>query len=260
MTVTARDAGRLLRRHATPANVAILQRFFKTGPGEYGEGDVFVGVKVPATRSVCRDCRGMAMPEIERLLTSKVHEERLLALLILVDAFKTADQAVRRRIYEFYLGHTACINNWDLVDASAPQIVGAWLRDRSKAPLTKLARSRSLWERRIAMIATFDFIRRGDLDETFRIADLLLDDDHDLIHKAVGWMLREAGKRDGGALRQFLETRARRMPRTALRYAIERFPEAERRRFLAQPARSASSSRGSSTNRSRPSKAPSSKR
>jgi 3-methyladenine DNA glycosylase AlkD len=260
MTVSARAAGRMLRRHATPANAAILQRFFKTGPGEYGEGDVFVGVKVPATRRVCRECRGMAMPEIERLLTSKVHEERLLALLLLVDAFKAAADAGRRRIYDFYLDHTAYINNWDLVDASAPQIVGAYLRDRGKAPLTRLARSRSLWERRIAMIATFDFIRRGDLAETFRIADLLLDDEHDLIHKAVGWMLREAGKRDGAALRQFLASRCRRMPRTALRYAIERLPEAERRRFLAQPARSASRSRGSSTKSSRPSKAPSSKR
>jgi len=233
MTITARAAGRMLRQHAEPGAAAILQRFFKTGPGEYGEGDRFIGVKVPATRRVCRECRGMALDEVERLLRSKIHEERLLALLILVDRFAAADLTGRRRLFDFYLRHTDFINNWDLVDASAPQIVGAYLRDRSKAPLIRLARSRSVWERRIAMIATYDGIRRGELEATFRIADLLLDDEHDLIHKAVGWMLREAGKRDGRAARHFLASRYRSMPRTALRYAIERFPEQERKRYLA---------------------------
>jgi 3-methyladenine DNA glycosylase AlkD len=161
-----------------------------------------------------------------------VHEERLLALLLLVDAFQRADEADQKRLYTVYLDHTAFINNWDLVDSSAPQIVGGFLQDRSRAPLRRLARSRSLWERRIAIVATHHFIRRGDLDDTFGIAELLLDDEHDLIHKAVGWMLREAGKRDGAALRRFLNGRSSRMPRTMLRYAIERFPAAERLEYL----------------------------
>jgi 3-methyladenine DNA glycosylase AlkD len=166
------------------------------------------------------------------LLRSPIHEERALALLLLVQAFGRADEAGRRTIYETYLAHTRDINNWDLVDLSAGAIVGGWLEGRSRAPLSRLARSAWLWERRIAIVATFHFIRRGELDETFRIADLLLQDSHDLIHKAVGWMLREAGKRDGPALREFLRDRYRTMPRTMLRYAIERFPEAERRRYL----------------------------
>jgi 3-methyladenine DNA glycosylase AlkD len=151
---------------------------------------------------------------------------------MLVDAFKTGDDQVRHRIYDFYLANTRFINNWDLVDCSARQIVGGWLRGRSTAPLTRLARSKSVWERRIAMIATFDGISRGEFDETFRIAALLLHDDHDLIHKAVGWSLREVGKRDGAAERAFLQGRYKTMPRTMLRYAIERFPEGERRRYL----------------------------
>lgn len=232
MTRTAAEARRQLRARAVPANVEILRRFFKTGPGEYGDGDVFIGVKVPDARIVCRDCRGMPLTEVRKLLRSRVHEERLLALLILVDAFRTADEGGRREIYECYLSHTAFINNWDLVDASASQIVGGWLRHRSTAPLTRLARSASLWERRIAMMATFDGIRRGEFAGTFRIADLLLHDEHDLIHKAVGWLLREVGKRDGGELRRFLAVRYRSMPRTMLRYAIERFPDPERRRYL----------------------------
>jgi 3-methyladenine DNA glycosylase AlkD len=166
------------------------------------------------------------------LLRSKVHEERLLALLLLVDAFAAAADAARKSIYDLYLANTPFINNWDLVDASAPQIVGAWLHPRSRAPLTRLAKSSSLWERRIAIVATHYYIRRGELDETFRVADLLLADPEDLIHKAVGWMLREAGKRDGVAERRFLSTCYKKMPRTMLRYAIERFPDAERKRYL----------------------------
>jgi 3-methyladenine DNA glycosylase AlkD len=232
MPLTATTLRRKLREHANPASVQILQRFFKTGPGQYGEGDTFIGVKVPGVRAVCRECQGIPLTEVRELLRSPVHGERLLALLILVDAFKRAGEAEQRRIYDFYLDHTACINNWDLVDASAAQIVGAWLHPRSKAPLTRLARSKSLWERRIAIIATFDYIRRGEFDQTFRIADLLLEDEHDLIHKAVGWLLREVGKRDGAAERRFLKGRYQAMPRTMLRYAIERFPEAERRLYL----------------------------
>jgi 3-methyladenine DNA glycosylase AlkD len=243
MTRTAAAARRQLRARAVPANVEVLRRFFKTGPGEYGEGDVFIGVKVPDARIVCRDCRGMPLAEVRTLLRSRVHEERLLALLILVDAFRTADDGERRRIYECYLAHTAFINNWDLVDASAGQIVGGWLRGRSTAPLSRLARSSSVWERRIAMIATFDGIRRGAFADTFRIADLLRRDEHDLIHKAVGWLLREVGKRDSAALRRFLASRYATMPRTMLRYAIERFPDAERRRYLTGQVRASTASR-----------------
>ncbi len=233
MTLTPAQIRKRLRAHADPSAVEIVQRFFKTGPGEYGEGDRFIGVKVPAVRAVCRECRGLPQPVVRELLTSPIHEERLLALLVLVDAFGRGDEQEQRAIYDFYLEHTAFINNWDLVDASAAQIVGVWLRERSKRPLTRLARSASLWERRIATIATFDYIRRGSFDETFRIADILLQDPHDLIHKAVGWMLREVGKRDGAAARRFLDRRHPRMPRTMLRYAIERFPEAERKQYLA---------------------------
>ena len=221
-----------LHAHADPSSVPILQRFFKTARGEYGEGDRFIGVRVPAMRRVCRECRGASLTQVGRLLRSRVHEERLLALLLVVDAFSRADDRDRRTLYDFYLSNTHFINNWDLVDASAEHIVGGWLRGRSRAPLARLARSASLWERRIAIVATCHFIKRGELEETFRIADLLVGDRHDLIHKAVGWMLREAGKRDTRALRGFLKDRYRSMPRTMLRYAIERLPEPERRRYL----------------------------
>jgi 3-methyladenine DNA glycosylase AlkD len=230
--ITVTELRRRLRAHADPASVAILQSFFKTGPGQYGEGDQFIGIRLPAMRSLCRECRDTPLATALTLLDSKVHEERLLALLLMVDRFTRGDEAERKRVYDAYLANTDRINNWDLVDASAPAVVGAYLAGRSRAPLTRLARSASLWERRIAIVATLYLIREGDLADTFRIADLLLDDPEDLIHKATGWMLREAGKRDGAALRQFLATRHDRMPRTMLRYAIERFPEAERKKFL----------------------------
>jgi 3-methyladenine DNA glycosylase AlkD len=266
MTLTADEIRRKLRARAIPANVEILQRFFKTGPGEYGEGDRFIGVKVPGVRAVCRECGGVSLTHVRSLLRSPVHEERLVALLILVDAFARSNDSERRRIYDFYLSHTDFINNWDLVDASAAQIVGAWLRGRSRAPLTRLARSSSVWERRIAIIATFDDVRRDRFEETFRIADLLLHDEHDLIHKAVGWLLREVGKRDGAAERRFLAGRYTTMPRTMLRYAIERFPEAEQRKYLSgqvRPSRRVSASTrsaGESMNVSVPSKSLSAKR
>jgi 3-methyladenine DNA glycosylase AlkD len=221
-----------LREHADEADAAFLQGFFKTGPGEYGEGDVFIGVRVPDMRRVCREAAGAPLAAMRSLLRSPVHEDRTLALLLLVQAFVNGDDERRQEIYDLYLANTRQINNWDLVDLSAGPIVGACLANRKRTPLTKLARSPSLWERRIAIVATHHFIRRGELDETFRIADLLLHDPHDLIHKAVGWMLREAGKRDAAALRAFLRDRYRGMPRTMLRYAIERFDEAERRQYL----------------------------
>ena len=235
-----------LRASAEPTRVAVLQGFFKTGPGQYGEGDRFIGVRLPVLRLLARQFQDARLDDIETLLASPVHEARLLAMLLLVRQFQTAkDDASRRRIYEFYLLNATRINNWDLVDVSAPGIVGRWLLGRSGAPLRRLARSKDLWERRIAIVATHYFIRQGDLDETFRVADILLNDQHDLIHKAVGWMLREAGKRDARRLRAFLAPRHDRMPRTMLRYAIERFPERERRTYLlARPNATATAGRG----------------
>jgi 3-methyladenine DNA glycosylase AlkD len=230
--MTASQIRRRLMAHADSSSVPILQSFFKTAVGEYGEGDVFVGVRLPAIRNVSRECRGAGIRVIDSLLRSRVHEERLLALLMLVEAFTDGEEAARRSVYTFYLSRTAFINSWDLVDSSAAPIAGGWLYERSRAPLRRLAKSSSLWERRIAIVATHYFIRRDDLDETFRIADVLLDDSHDLIHKAVGWMLREAGNRDRTAERRFLKTRYHRMPRTMLRYAIEKFPERERKQYL----------------------------
>jgi 3-methyladenine DNA glycosylase AlkD len=225
---------RRLHAHADPAAVPVLRRFFKTGPGEYGEGDVFIGVKVHAVRAVAREGRGAALDDILALLRSRVHEERLLALILLVDLFRGGDRDVRRRVYIAYLAHTEYVNNWDLVDVSAPPILGGWLEDRSRRPLVRLARSRVVWERRMAILATFHFIKRGEVHETLRIAEILLKDEQDLIHKAVGWMLREVGKRDIDAERRFLDRHARSMPRTMLRYAIERFAPAERKRYLTQ--------------------------
>jgi 3-methyladenine DNA glycosylase AlkD len=230
--VTAGQMLRALRAEADPSRVAVLQRFFRTQPGQYAEGDRFIGVTVPAIRRLTRRFPNAPLQEIDALLHSPIHEARLLALLMMVRAFRAGDERQRRRIYELYLARTGRINNWDLVDASAPQIVGAWLANRSRAPLRKLARSESLWERRIAIVATHHFIRQGEVTDTFDISDILINDPHDLIHKAVGWMLREAGKRRPDAERRFLASRNARMPRTMLRYAIEKFPEPERRAYL----------------------------
>jgi 3-methyladenine DNA glycosylase AlkD len=216
---------------ADPRHAAILQRFFKTGPGDYGEGDRFRGIRVPVLRKMARKYRDLSRTAAESLLQAAFHEDRLLALLLLIDRYYRGGDAVRDGIHRFYLEHTGWVNNWDLVDASAPHLVGHYLQDRPKGLLTQLA-SGILWERRMAIIATFHFIKQGDVDETFRIAALLLSDREDLIHKAVGWMLREAGKRDVTAAETFLGTRYRQMPRTMLRYAIEKFPEARRQAYL----------------------------
>ena len=209
-------------------------RFFRTGPGQYGEGDQFLGLRVPQIRTLAKEFAALPLKELEKLLASKWHEARLLALVIMVDQYERADERVRDAIFRAYIRNTHRINNWDLVDASARDIVGAHLEKGSRALLTRFARSKSLWERRIAMIATHHFIRRGDVRVTFRIAKLLLRDKHDLIHKAAGWMLREAGKIDRAAEEKFLEAHAADMPRTMLRYAIERFPAAERAGYLAR--------------------------
>jgi 3-methyladenine DNA glycosylase AlkD len=244
-----------LRASAEPTRIAVLQGFFKTGPGQYGEGDRFIGVRLPVLRVLARQCHDASLVNIEKLLASPIHEARLLAVLLLVRQFHRAkDDTARRRIYDFYLSHARRINSWDLVDVSAPGVVGRWLLGRSGAPLRRLARSENLWERRIAIVATHCFIRQGYLDETFRIADILLHDSHDLIHKAVGWMLRETGHRDARRLKAFLATRHDRMPRTMLRYAIERFPERERRTYLQTTTkRTATAGRGAARGSASPS-------
>ena len=223
---------RELRQMANPERARISQRFFKTGPGEYGEGDQFIGLTVPQIRRLAHQYRQLSPTATQRLLQSPLHEERLLALVILVDAFAAADSLGQAQIYKIYRQSTRFINNWDLVDTSAPQIVGAFLWKRSRAPLRQLARSQNLWERRIAIIATFYLIRQDEFEPTLRIARQLLSDQEDLIHKAVGWMLREVGKRDPAAEEKFLREHYRQMPRTMLRYAIERFPERHRQRYL----------------------------
>ena len=230
--MTAADAQKMIRSLASAEQAANLARFFKTGPGQYGEGDKFLGVKVPATRKVAREFKSLPLPEVETLLHSEIHEERLLALLILVLQFDKADKMARKQIFDLYMGNTEHINNWDLVDLSAPQIVGGYLETRSRKPLDRLARSASLWARRISIVGTHWFIRHDDFADTLRIARILLKDEHDLIHKAVGWMLREVGKRDLAALEDFLRPHYRTMPRTMLRYAIERFPEKKRQAYL----------------------------
>jgi 3-methyladenine DNA glycosylase AlkD len=209
-----------------------LQKFFKTGPGQYGEGDLFRGIRVPVLRRLSKTHQDIPLELAEQLLHSAHHEDRLLALLILVHKYANADETGRAGIYTLYLDNTHFINNWDLVDTSAEHIVGAYLSDKSREPLYQLARSGSLWERRIAVLATFHFIKRGRFDETLRITGMLLTDKQDLIHKAAGWMLREVGKRDMQIEEAFLGAHYRQMPRTMLRYAIEKFPQDKRLRYL----------------------------
>lgn len=221
-----------LSRLADPGVAAGMERFFKTGPGEYGEGDKFRGIRVPVLRNLARTHQDLGLPEVERLLHSGFHEDRLLALLVLNRIFAQADEKRREAIYRLYLKNTRFINSWDLVDASAEYIVGAHLRHKSRAPLLRLAGSGRLWERRIAILATFHFIKSGEFGETLTIARRLLSDPEDLIHKAVGWMLREIGKRDFKVEDAFLRAHYRGMPRTMLRYAIERYPEPRRRAYL----------------------------
>jgi 3-methyladenine DNA glycosylase AlkD len=219
-----------LENLAEPERVPVLRGFFKTGPGEYGEDDVFLGLRVPALRQLSREYRDLPVPDAVALLHSPYHEARLLALLILVRVFEKGDASARERVFRAYLENTARINSWDLVDSSAPQIVGGYLEPGDRSVMRELASSRSLWERRIAMLATFHFIKRRDFDDALAIAEQLLDDRQDLIHKAVGWMLREIGKRDGAVEELFLRRHCRQMPRTMLRYAIEKF-DSDRRRL-----------------------------
>jgi len=226
-----------LRKFTSPQKAKILSRFFKTGPGQYGEGDRFIGVTVPQSRAVAKKYKDLSFEELTTLLHSPVHEERLVALLILIEQFKSAgrrsDEKTREKIYRFYLANTKYINNWDLVDLSAEKIIGPYLEDKSKEVLKKLAKSKSIWERRIAILSTFHYIKHGDYKWTLEIAEMLLKDDHDLIHKAVGWMLREVGKTCGEKiLTNFLDKHAATMSRTMLRYSIEKFPEGKRQKYL----------------------------
>jgi len=212
--------------------VFFLQRFFKTAPGEYGEGDLFRGIRVPTLRKLAKEYQGLPLAEAEELLHSSYHEDRLLALLILVRAYLRGAAPVKEEIFDLYLTNTKFINNWDLVDTSAAQIVGDFLWDKDRDVLYRLARSSDMWERRIAIIATFHFIRRCEFSETLEIARLLLSDREDLIHKAVGWMLREVGNQNLKVEEGFLTDHYQRMPRVMLRYAIEKFPEPKRQNYL----------------------------
>ena len=234
--MTAKEVQKALRKLADREKAKILQGFFKTGPGEYGEGDRFLGIRVPALRKLARRHRELAPRDTLTLVRSRFHEERLLGLLIWVLRFEKGDDAIRRRVYDAYLDNLDFVNNWDLVDSSAHKIVGEYLRDRSRRPLYRLAKSTVMWERRVAMIATYAYIRTGDFADGLAIAERLVDDREDLIHKAVGWMLREIGNRDRQSEEIFLKKYYRTMPRTMLRYAIEKFPEPLRKRYLAGTA------------------------
>ncbi len=229
---TVNQIRKAMRRLGSRERAEMSQRYFKTGPGQYGEGDIFLGLNASELKALTVEHQALAADDVLLLLKSPVHEERMLALLILVRAYSKGDETTKKRIYETYLANTRFINNWDLVDASAHYIVGRYLIDKSRKPLYALARSSSLWERRIAIISTFWFIRQNQFADTLKISKLLLSDKEDLIHKAVGWMLREVGKRDLPAEEDFLREHYKTMPRTMLRYAIEKFPESHRRMYL----------------------------
>ncbi len=234
-----------LEAYANPVRKEHNASFFKSGKGEYAEGDQFVGVSVPDVRKVVANHLEASLADIEELLQSPLHEVRLTGLFILVDQMEQTEkrswskthtlketEAIRRKIYEFYLSHTAAVNNWDLVDGSAPYIVGSYLIDKDRKPLYHLAHSKNLWEQRIAIVSTYAFIRKGDTADTYAIATLLLHHPHDLIHKAVGWMLREAGKRDLAGLTFFLDQHAAEMPRTMLRYSLEKLSTEKRKHYM----------------------------
>ncbi|MBI4845127.1 MAG: DNA alkylation repair protein [Candidatus Omnitrophica bacterium] len=221
-----------LRKYSDKEKSKILQRFFKTGPGEYAQGDIFLGINAPVLRTLAKRYKCLALNQALRLLKSRFHEERLLALLILMLKYRGADLPGQEKIYKEYLNHSKYINNWDLVDVTAKHIVGDFLKDKNREDLYKLARSDSLWERRIAIVSTAYFIGNNDFKDTLKIAEALICDKHDLIHKAVGWMLREVGKRDMDCEEMFLKKYCAIMPRTMLRYAIEKFPEGKRQAYL----------------------------
>jgi 3-methyladenine DNA glycosylase AlkD len=230
--MTARSIQAHLRSLSSPEAAAAAARYCKTGPGEYAEGDIFLGLRAAVMHDLAKHYQALAFDEIPLLLKSPAHEDRMLALLILVRCVAKTDEVTRKRVYKLYLAHTRYVNNWDLVDASAREIVGGYLFEKARDPLYRLAASPSLWERRISIVATHYFIRQNDFADTLLIAERLIADREDLIHKAVGWMLREVGKRNEPTLEAFLRRHGRVMPRTSLRYAIERFPADVRRGYL----------------------------
>lgn len=217
---------------ANPEKATFLQRFFKTGPGQYAEGDVFLGLVVPLTRSIAKANKQTPLSELQLLMESEYHEARLCALLIVMEQFKKASQTERKALFDFYIKNASRINNWDLVDVTCPHVVGVYLLDKDRSLLYELAESDNLWEQRIAMVSTVTFIRNREYTDTLALAERLMTHTHDLMHKAVGWMLREVGKKDRATLTDFLEQYATQLPRTALRYAIEHYPEEQRQYFL----------------------------
>lgn len=224
-----------VRNQANPEKAKFLQRFFKTNKGEYAQGDICWGLTVPQSRIIAKRYAKLSLSDLSNLIKSRIHEERFIALIIAVNQYKQGTEEHKKILYTWYLDNLSMINNWDLVDVSAASIVGDYLEGKSISPLEKLAKSNNVWERRIAIIATFHFIKLGSSHEAIRIATLLLHDSHDLIHKAVGWMLREIGKRcSQKILEQFLDSYAATMPRTTLRYAIEHFPDMKRKHYLSQ--------------------------
>jgi 3-methyladenine DNA glycosylase AlkD len=234
--MTAAELSRRLHALANPAAAQAANRFFKTGPGESGEGLRFLGLNASQVRGLAKDFRALPLAEIESALRSQWHDERAIALVIMTLQFPKADAKAQKALYDCYLANTAHVNSWALVDCSAPHVVGAYLGERSRKPLEKLARSRDLWQRRIAIVATQHFIRKNDFADTLRIAKILLADDEDLIHKATGWMLREVGDRDLAVAETFLREHQQVMPRTMLRYAIEKLPFDQRKAYLAGTA------------------------
>ena len=232
--MNAVDLQNILNQHASDTDAIFLQRFFKTGPGEYGEGDLFIGLRVPQTRQICRDFFELSIDQIEIMLGSPIHEHRLAGLIIMSNQAKSKKFPTSHKelLYELYLRRTDRINNWDLVDTSCRYVVGGYLMDKPRDILYQLAESNDLWEQRIAIVSTWESIRHGDLDDTFRLSKVLKNDKQDLIHKASGWMLREAGKKDIDRLVEFLDENATTMPRTMLRYSIEKLPETQRRYYL----------------------------
>ncbi len=230
--MTSQQAIKDLEKVADPEKAKLISRFFKTGKGEYGEGDVFIGVNVPNQRTVAKKHKELALDEIGKLLTSKIHEHRLTALLILTYKFPKSGEKEKKEIFDFYMKHTKYINNWDLIDLSAPNIAGNYLLKKDRTILYRLAKSKSLWENRISVLATFAFIKNNEFSDSLKISELLLQHKHDLIHKAVGWMLREIGKKDLKTEEEFLKKHYKTMPRTMLRYSIEKFPEPKRKAYL----------------------------
>ncbi len=221
-----------LKKHENKEQASALQRFFKTGKGEYGEGDIFLGIKVPEQRKIAKQFSGLSLKQLSELLSSGIHEKRLIALLILVDKYKKESEKARKEIFEFYIKNTKKINSWDLVDLSAPNIVGNWLLNKPREIIYKLSSSKNLWEKRISIISTLTFIKNKEFKDTLNISEILMNDKHDLIHKAVGWMLREVGKRNQKVLEEFLKKHYKKMPRTMLRYATEKFEEGKRKAYL----------------------------